>query len=176
MKFIRSYIRIIDNFSEKSGSIISWFTLALVLVVCYDVFTRYFLREGSVALQELEWHIFSIIFILGAAYTLKVDEHVRVDVFYSKLTEKKQAWINLIGTILFLIPFTLLVIYSSKEFVFASWRVSETSPDAGGLPARYILKTIIPVSFFMMFLQGTSMALKSYLKIKSSSAEDELKT
>ena len=168
MKFIKAYIKIVDKINSKLGYYISWLTLLLVLVTCFDVFTRYILNESSVALQELEWHLFSIIFLMAASYTLITDDHVRVDVFYSRFSEKQKAWVNFIGAILFLIPFCVLVIYSSQNFVITSFQLKETSPDAGGLPARYILKSFIPISFVFLFFQGISFAFKSFLQIKSS--------
>jgi TRAP-type mannitol/chloroaromatic compound transport system permease small subunit len=169
MKFINGYIKIIDKLNTKLGIITSWLTFVLVLVTCYDVFTRYILNESSIALQELEWHLFAIIFLMAAAYTLIKDEHVRVDVFYSRFSEEKKAWINFLGAILFLIPFCILAIYTSKDFVINSFLFKETSPDAGGLPARYIIKAFIPVSFVFLLLQGISLAFKSFLEIKNHS-------
>jgi len=167
MKFLSSYISFAEKLSEKTGRFISWFTALLVILVCIDVFTRYFLMESSVAVQELEWHIFALIFLIAAPYTLKHDGHVRVDVFYSRFSEKKKAWIDLAGTILFLIPFCLLIIYASKNFVLNSFNISESSPDPGGLPSRYILKAVLPVSFFLLLIQGISLLFKSVLKIKN---------
>jgi len=98
-------------------------------------------------LQEFERHLFALIFLVAAAYTLKIDDHVRVDVFYTRFSPRKKAWINLLGTIFLLIPFCVIVILASQDFVEVSFRIKETSPDAGGLPARYILKAFIPISF-----------------------------
>jgi len=167
MKFLNAYIKFIDKLNSKLGYYTSWITLLLVLITCFDVFTRYVLNESSVALQELEWHLFSVIFLMAASYTLITDDHVRVDVFYSRLSEKQKAWINLFGSIIFLIPFCVLVIYSSQNFVITSFQLKETSPDAGGLPARYILKSFIPISFMFLTLQGISLAFKSFLQIKN---------
>lgn len=175
MKFVKSYIKIVDGLSEKLGYLFAWSTLLLVLIVSYDVITRYVFNISSVAIQELEWHLFSIIFLGGAAYTLKKNEHVRVDVIYTLYSKKTQAWINLIGTILLLIPFCLIVIWSSQNFVMMSFTIKETSPDAGGLPARYLLKGFIPLSFFFLLLQGISLAFKSFLTIKDLNEENELK-
>lgn len=97
------------------GYVVSWLTSLMVLVVCYDVFTRYLLKASMVAVQELEWHLFAIVFLIGAAYTLKHDRHVRVDVLYMKFSKKTQAWIDLIGILIFLIPFSILVIWTSKK-------------------------------------------------------------
>lgn len=140
----------------------------LVLVVSYDVIVRYLFGESSVGLQELEWHIFALIFLLAAAHTLQVDEHVRVDVIFTKFSVKKKAWVDLTGSVIFLIPFCVIVILASYGFVEISFRVGETSPDAGGLPARYLLKAFIPLSFFLMLLQGIAIAFKSLIKIKES--------
>lgn len=166
MKFIKKYIKVIDSLNERIGKITSWLTVILVLLVSYDVFVRYFIGESSVGLQELEWHIFALIFLLSAAYTLKIDEHVRVDVFYTRFSLKRKAIINLLGSVLFLIPFCIMVIISSEDFVKISFRVNETSPDAGGLPVRYILKAAIPISFFLLLLQGIALSFKSILQIK----------
>ena len=161
MRFFISFSNLIDSINEKIGQAISWLTLILVLVVCYDVLIRYFLKNSVVAIQEIEWHLFAVIFLISAAYTLKHDRHVRVDVFYAKLSEKKKAWIDFLGSLVFLIPFCFLAIWSSKIFVKLSFNLRETSPDPGGLPARYILKTAIPLGFLLLLLQGISLAIKS---------------
>ena len=136
------------------------------MVVSYDVIVRYLFDSSSVALQELEWHIFAIIFLLAAGYTLKIDEHVRVDVLFTRFSLKKKAWINLLGSVFFLIPFCIIIILSTENFISVSFRVKEVSPDAGGLPARYILKAFIPVSFFFLLLQGIALAFKSIISLK----------
>jgi TRAP-type mannitol/chloroaromatic compound transport system permease small subunit len=164
---MKSYIRVIDKLNEKVGTAVSWLTIVLVLVTCYDVIVRYIFKESSVAFQELEWHLFAVIFLAGSAYTLKMNEHVRVDIFYSRFSKEKKALIDFIGSILFLIPFTLMVIYSSKDFVINSFLIDETSPDAGGLPVRYIVKAFIPLSFFLLLLQGVALSFKSFLNLKT---------
>ena len=177
MEYLKSISEKIDRLSERTGYFTSWLTFILVLIICYDVFTRYVLSISSVGLQEMEWHIFALIFLMGGAYTLKVDDHVRVDVLYTKFSEKNKAWVNLLGSLLLLIPFCVLLIITSFGFVKTSFIMGETSPDAGGLPARYILKAFIPISFFFILLQGISLALKSYLKIFSgNSTEAEKKS
>ncbi|MFQ5603574.1 MAG: TRAP transporter small permease subunit [bacterium] len=158
---MKKLVHYIDLLNEKVGYSVSWLTTALVVLVCYDVFTRYLLKKSSIAVQELEWHLFAIIFLLGAAYTLKHDRHVRVDVLYLKFSPKIQAWINFFGSLVFLIPFSILAIYTSKNFVLNSFLINETSPDPGGLPARFIIKVCIPLGFFLLFLQGVALASKS---------------
>lgn len=167
MRFARAYVRLVDGLNERVGSGVSWLTTLLVLVVCYDVFTRYLLKSSIVAVQELEWHLFAVIFLIGAAYTLKHDRHVRVDVIYGRLSPKSRAWVDLVGSVLFLIPFCLLAVWSSKPFVMNAFAVGETSPDPGGLPFRFVLKAAIPAGFLLLALQGLSLALKSLMKIAS---------
>ncbi|BAI81519.1 C4-dicarboxylate transporter, small subunit [Deferribacter desulfuricans SSM1] len=162
MKLMAKIMKLIDTFNEKFGLLVTWLSTLMVLVVCYDVTTRYLFNKSSVAVQELEWHLFGFLFLLGAAYTLKHDRHVRVDVIYDKLSEKKKALIDIIGTIFFLIPFSLLVIYTSKNFVINSFLIKEGSPNPGGLPYRFILKSAIPVGFFLVLLQGISMLIKNF--------------
>lgn len=165
MKIIRLIVRLIDGLNTKVGYAISWLSTILVLVVCYDVFTRYFLRKSSVGVQELEWHIFAVLFLLGAAYTLKVDSHVRVDVIYTQLSPRGKAWINLLGGIIFLIPFSILVLWACQGFVSMSWAIQETSPDPGGLPYRYLLKAMIPTGFSLILLQGIALTLRSFCTV-----------
>lgn len=150
----------IDRINEGIGKLFSWLTTLLMVVICFDVLMRYVFASSSAAITETEWHIFAAIFMLGAAYTLKYDKHVRVDVFYANFSEKGKAWVNLIGTLLFLFPFCYVVIRSSIPFVENSFAVRETSPDPGGLPARYIIKSMIPIGFLLLMLQGISVLLK----------------
>lgn len=153
--------QVIDRLNERVGYLVSWLTTAMVLLVCYDVFTRYVLKTSTVAVQELEWHLFAIIFLLGAGYTLKHDRHVRVDVIYLKLSRRVRAWINFGGCLIFLIPFCALVLYSSQTFVATAFRIGETSANPGGLPARFIIKACIPIGFALLLLQAVSLAIKS---------------
>jgi len=171
--------RQLERISEWCGIAVSWCVLMMVLIISYDVFMRFFFHIGSVALQELEWHLFAVIFLLGASYTLKHDGHVRVDIFYQskKLTDVHRAWIDLLGTVLFLIPFCVLIIISSWEFVSYSFRILEGSPDPGGLPYRFLLKAAIPVGFLLLLLQGVALILKCvqtiyYRDANSISTED----
>ncbi len=155
------YVRVAERISENVGHGVSWLTGLLVIVVCYDVFTRYLLKNSLVAVPELQWHLFALVFLLGAAYTLKHDRHVRVDVLYSNFSPKTKAIVNLVGSLLFLVPFCLVGAWGSTTFVKTSYLVGETSPDPGGLPARFILKAAIPIGFFLVLLQGIALSFKS---------------
>lgn len=171
MNIIRKYIQYMDTLNEKIGLFMGWLTTLLVLNVFYDTVMRYAFNKGHIWLQEMEWHIFSVIFLIGAAYTLKYDGHVRVDIIYTNLSTKTRAWIDLAGTFLFLIPFCLIVILSTWGFIVNSWAVQETSPDPGGLPMRYILKTMIPLGFILLIGQGLSEAGKSLLILTGKQEE-----
>lgn len=153
----------IDRFNEAVGRALSWLVLALTLLVAYDVTMRYFFQSGSIAIQELEWHLFSLIFLLGAAYTLKHDAHVRLDLFYKSrfMDARRRAWVNLAGSLLFLIPFCVLVAVSAWPFVSQAYLFTEGSPDPGGLPFRWILKAAIPIGFLLLVAQGLAEALKN---------------
>lgn len=165
MQYLEKIVRIIDGLSDKIGYLVGWLTTIMVLVVFYDTFMRYVFNKGNLALQELEWHLFAVIFLIGAAYTLKQGGHVRVDIIYLKLSDKAKAWIDLLGIFVFLIPFSIMVILSTKGFIVNSWNVREVSPDPGGLPARYILKAMIPLGFSLLIVQGFSEACKSFMII-----------
>ena len=151
----------------------SWLVLAMVLVIAYDVAMRYLFRIGSVGLQELEWHLFALIFLLGAAYTFKHDGHVRVDIFYHSrhMDERRRAWVDLLGGLFFLLPFCLLIIISSAAFAGNAFSIGEGSPDAGGLPYRFLLKAAIPVGFSLVLLQGIAHMLRSLRTLMSPQTE-----
>jgi len=160
---VQGFIHGIELFIEKTGRAISWLVLALVILICYDVAMRYLFQQGSVALQELEWHLFALTFLLGGAYTLKHDDHVRVDIFYQSryLSDHGRAWISIIGTVFFLFPFCLLILITSWPFVENAFLYNEGSPDPGGLPYRYLLKSAILIGFAMLMLQGIAEILKN---------------
>ncbi|MDF1553726.1 MAG: TRAP transporter small permease subunit [Deferrisomatales bacterium] len=165
MGILTRFIRGIDTVNRWVGHMAGWVSLAMVLVVVADVVMRYAFDTSFVFVQELEWHLFGVMFLLGAGYTLLQDSHVRVDVLYQRFSPKTQAWINLIGVLLFLLPGCLMVLDTSWAFFSHSLAMNEGSPDPGGIPARYILKSFIPLGFALLTLQGVSMGLKSLLEI-----------
>ena len=174
MVFLKKIRRWIDTLNEWIGRGVSWVTLALVLVVFVDVVMRYLFNTSFVFTQELEWHLFAFIFLIGAGYTLLHDGHVRVDIIYQRLGKKGRAWINLIGVIFFLLPGCIMVIVTSWEFVYNAWVVMEGSPDPGGIPYRFIVKGTITVGFLLLTLQGISLGISSLLQIlgKEDTAEE----
>ena len=158
--------------STWTGRAVSWASLALVLLVTFDVALRYLLGVSFVADEELEWHLFSIMFLLGAAHTLKKGGHVRVDVLYQRLPRRGRAAVDLAGSLLFLFPGCFLVIKTSLPFVKASWMMHEGSPDPGGLPARYLLKAAIPVGFGLVALQGIPFFLRALREFRGEGRGD----
>ncbi len=161
-------VSIIDNIVKKVGTLVSWLSLLLVLIIVIDVALRYLFNTTSAASFELEWHLFAVIFLLGAGYTLQQDKHVRVDVFYHRFSDKTKALVNLIGTAILLLPFCAVAFWESLSFVETSFAVRETSPDPGGLPARYLIKAAIPAGFLLLGLQGVNLFLMSLNKLLKS--------
>lgn len=167
MRIVEKIARTIDLVIEQIGKVNAWLSTVLVALVCYNVLMRYAFNTSKVYLTELEWHIFAALFLLGGAYALQKDKHVRVDVFYSKFPPKYKAGVNLLGTLLFLIPFCLIVIRSSYEFGLNSWSFRESSPDPAGLPGRYVIKFAITFGFVLVLLQAISIFIKSIYTVST---------
>lgn len=165
MRLIRCISLWIDTINTWVGRFVAWTTALVVVVVFVDVVMRYLLNTSYVFTQELEWHLFAFIFLIGAGYTLLKDGHVRVDIIYQRLTPKAQAWVNLVGVLFFLIPGCLMIIVTSMKFVQSSFAVMEGSPDPGGIPFRWVIKACIPLGFTLVLIQGISMGFKSILTI-----------
>lgn len=161
MRYLQIICTGIDRINQIVGKFVSWATLLLVAVTFVDVVMRYFFNKSFVFTQELEWHVFAFIFLMGAGYTLMVDGHVRVEVFYGKLSTRGKAWVNLIGVLLFLIPSCVMFVKTAIPFVYNSFLVMEGSPDPGGIPFRFILKGCIPAGYTLILLQGFSLCIKS---------------
>ena len=168
-------IRIIDAVSEWTGRAIAWLVLVMVLIIVYDISMRYLFQIGSVALQELEWHLFSLVFLFGAAYTLKHDGHVRVDIFYQSrwMNDRRRAYVDLFGTLFLLMPFCVLIIVSSVTFVGNAFAIGEGSPDPGGLPYRFLLKAAIPVGFGLIMLQGVAQMMRAIVTLTAPSSSQK---
>ena len=165
MNVLKTFMRWIDGLNEWVGRGVAWVTLALVLVIFVDVIMRYLFNTSYVFTQELEWHLFGFIFLIGAGHTLLHDGHVRVDIIYQRLGFKGQAWINLMGVIVFLIPGCLMIIITSFKFVLSSFLILEGSPDPGGIPLRFIVKGFTPAGFCLLLLQGLSLGVHSLMQI-----------
>ena len=173
--FLNQVCHIIDTLNEWIGRAVAWLILVMVLIIVYDISMRYLFRIGSVALQEWEWHLFSLLFLFGAAYTLKHDAHVRVDIIYQSrwMNDRRRALVDLLGTVFLLLPFCLMVIVSSESFVGNSFSMGEGSPDAGGLPNRFLLKAAIPIGFALLIVQGISQMFHAILVISGHNGPND---
>lgn len=159
---LRQLARRIDFFQERFGRAISWLMLLMVLVVFFDVVMRYAFRTSTVWLQELEWHLFGVVYLLAAGYTMLWDEHVRVDIVYSRWPSRRKAWADFILYFVFFYPSAIMIMLASWPFVRDSYRVFEGSPDPGGIPLRFLLKSVIIVGFALLTLQAISQTIKNF--------------
>lgn len=159
---MRELARKIDRFQDAFGRALSWLMLAMVLTVFFDVVMRYAIRRTFVATQELEWYIFAITYLMAGGYVMLWDEHVRVDILYSRLSPRKRALMDFILLFVFFFPSALLIIYTTWPFFRNAVMVWEGSPDPGGIPARWALKGVIIVAFTIMVIQGISQAIKNF--------------
>lgn len=148
------------NFIDKGIKYLGYFTAfilcILVLLVVYDATARYLFSTGSIALQELEWHLFDVVILFGIAYTLRENAHVRVDIFYASYSEKTKALINIISSLFFILPFSFLIIYIGLDFVSQSFVQNECSSNPGGLEYRFLVKSLMSLSFIFLALQAIS--------------------
>lgn len=159
---------LIDRISIATGRAASWLTLAMVLATFVIVILRYAFDAGVVWLQEGVTWMHAMVFMLGAAYTLQSEEHVRVDIFYRNMNERRQALVNLGGVILFVVPLCVFFVVESYDYVFSSWQIREISRDAGGLPYPFVplLKSALVIMPVAVLLQGISMALHSIRRLR----------
>lgn len=158
-------IKSLDKFTDLIGYIAASAMILMLLNVFYDVLMRYFFKNSSIGMQELEWHLFSIVFLFGMAYALKENAHVRVDMFYEKMKPRYQALINIIGAIIFILPISIILIKNGYNFAFEAYELGENSGDPGGLPHRFIIKGVIGVSFVFLVLSTISFILRNLVTI-----------
>ncbi len=160
---------VVERWFNRFGDFLGWlasilFVLLLINVV-YDVVMRYVFNDVSIAFQELEWHLFSAVFLIGVPYAIRASGHVRVDIVYERLSSRVQAIIDMLGTLLFLLPFCLLVAWYGIDFAKESYALGETSGDPGGLAYRWVIKAMIPISFLLMVITGIGMFVHSLNRI-----------
>ena len=158
----------IDRISHATGKLVGWLTLLMVIVTCIIVVMRYVFDAGLIWLQESVIWMHGTVFMLGAAYTLLHEDHVRVDVFYRTMSERRRAWVDLIGVVIFLLPFCMLLAVRAYDFAAFSWSIHEASRESGGLPYPLvsILKSMLVVMPIAVGLQGISLLLRSVAKIR----------
>lgn len=165
MSFLISFSRFIDHINEKIGRLVGWALLIAVLICSGNAIFRYAFNMSSNAWLEIQWYLFALVYLLAASYTLRRNEHVRIDVVSSRFSTRTQVWIDIFGFALFLLPFTLLLLYYSAPYALMALRTGEMSSNAGGL-ILWPAKMLIPIGFLMLTLQGLSEIIKriGYLK------------
>jgi TRAP-type mannitol/chloroaromatic compound transport system permease small subunit len=161
---------VIDRFSIATGHLVSWLTLAMVLVTFVIVILRYLFDVGFIWLQESVTWMHASVFMLGAAYTLQREEHVRVDIFYREMGDRRRAVVNLIGVLLFLFPLCALFVVSGFDYAAASWRLAEESRNSGGLPypAVPLLKSVLIIMPLALALQGIALIMRSVRSLRAT--------
>ncbi len=169
---MQALVKLIDRFSEILGRSVAWVALAMVLMMVSIVVLRYLFQFGSIAMQESIMYMNALVFALGAGYTLKEQGHVRVDILYSKQPASRRALIDLSGSVLFLIPSMLAILWLSWDYVSLSWRLREASPESSGLPFVYLLKSAILVLALLLLVQGIAELLKSWQQWRGVGAAD----
>jgi len=159
----------IDRVSDATGRVTAWLTLAMVVISFVIVIIRYAFDSGFIWLQESLIWMHATVFMLGAAYTLQRDEHVRVDIFYRDMTVKRRALVNLLGVLFFIFPLCAFFLIEGFDYVRASWEIREVSRDSGGLPYPFVplLKSILLLMPISVALQGLSMILQSVSELRS---------
>jgi TRAP-type mannitol/chloroaromatic compound transport system permease small subunit len=174
VRLLLSASRLIDDVNERLGKVCDWLILLSCVVSAGNAMVRYAYDISSNAWLELQWYMFAIVVMFGAAYTLKKNEHVRVDIFYMQLNERQQIWVDIIGTILFLLPACVLLAWLSWPFFMQSFNVLENSPNAGGL-VRWPIKLVLPLGFALLALQGVSEIIKRVAALQGLDAAVETK-
>lgn len=162
MIILRKIVTICDKLNEWIGSyLVTAAVFIFIGVIFSNVVLRYVFNVSFVVMSEIEWHLFAFIFLMGGGYTLLHDRHVRVDIFYSLMDRKRRALINCFGVAFFLLPSCYLVLTTSIPWVLTAYKVGEVSLDPGGIPARFLLKGVLPIAYFLMLLQGLALGIKS---------------
>lgn len=170
MPAVISLVAFIDAFTDRAGRALAWLVLGMALVTAGIVVLRYGFNVGSILAQETVVYLHGSLFLLGAAYALKTGAHVRVDVFYRDFQPRTRAWIDSVGGIVFLLPLCAFIIGSSWDYVSESWRMREISPEPGGIPAVFLLKSLIPLAAINLALQGVADVLRNAVTLVQDDA------
>ena len=163
--------RWIDALNEKLGWVADWLVLLSCLISAANAFSRYAFSISSNAWLEIQWYMFGALVLLGASYTLKKNEHVRVDIVYSNISTRRQIWVDIIGGVLFMLPATIILAYLSWPVFYNSWEIGEVSTNAGGL-VRWPIKIFLPIGFALLSLQGASEIIKRVAILKGHMKAD----
>jgi len=166
MQGLHQVMQLIDKVTDKLGKFVAWLTLFMVVLTFVIVLLRYGFNVGWIAMQESVLYLHGLVFMLGASFTLKHDGHVRVDIFYQRFSCKQKALVNIFGTVLFLFPVVIFLLFISKDYILTSWRIMEQSSEAGGLPIVYLSKTYIWLLAITLALQGIAEIIRNLMIVK----------
>jgi len=169
--FLDRCLSYIDAFSELTGRLVAWLTILMMVITCCIVVLRYGFSIGSIAMQESIGYLHAMVFLLAMAFTLRRDGHVRVDIFYREFNRHQKAWVNTLGSVVFLLPICGFILITSWDFVINAWAVREGSPNANGLPLVYLLKSLIPLAAVLLALQGIAEVFRGVLTLTEPEAE-----
>lgn len=162
----------VDRGIRWLGRSVSWLNAVLIGVIIVQVILRYVFGRGMVILEEIQWHLYAVGFMIGMSYTLTTDANIRLDILYSRFSRRTQAKVDIFGTLFLLMPFIVVFFLHSLDFVANSWRVGERSDAPMGLPYRWAIKAVIPVSFTLLFIAATSRIAKAFALLKSTAPKD----
>jgi len=162
--------------TNASGALACCLMILMLFNVFIDVVMRYVFNDVSIGMQELEWHLFASVFLLGVPYAMQQDGHVRVDIFYEQWSDVRKAWVNLCGALLFVMPFVALVTYYGLGFAADAYQMNEGSGDPGGLSYRWVIKSMMPISFILIGIAGLGMIAKALLVLRGESSYDRTTT
>ncbi len=165
MKLILRLDEITESVIVWIGRIAAWLAIPLIFVIIFDVITRRFFVLGSTKLQELEWHIHAALFLFCLGWAYLKDAHVRIDLVRERLSHRQKLWIELIGCLLFLIPYTMIVIFYGIDWWHRSFLQNEMAASATGLPYRWIIKAVLPIGFFILMISGIGMAFRKLVQL-----------
>lgn len=166
-----AFSRRVDPWIEKIGQGVSWLWLALLAVIVTNVLLRYAFGEGRIEFEEIQWHLYATGFLVGLSYAYQADAHIRVDVLHERFGPRTQAWLELYGILLLLLPFVWVVLYYAVPFAWISFQQSEVSQAPGGLPMRWIIKGMLPLGFVLLLLTTLSRLTRVWAALFGGSNE-----
>lgn len=165
MRFLFRVSNILDRLVSSIGVAAAWLSIPLIVIIVFDVVTRRFLVLGSTKLQEMEWHIHALLFFLCIGWAYIKNAHVRIELVSERLPRRARLWIELLGCLLFLIPYCAIVFYHGIDWWERSWAIGEVSDSATGLPYRWAIKAALPIGFALIFLGGLTVLLRKIVEL-----------
>ncbi|MEW6266069.1 MAG: TRAP transporter small permease subunit [Thermodesulfobacteriota bacterium] len=150
------FCRFIDSFVERLGRLIAWLNVLLILNIMVQVVLRYVFGRGLIWLEELQWHFYAVLIMFGISYTLIDDGHIRLDLLHQRLSPRTKEWVEMLGIVILLLPLICVIFYYSLDFVGTAWRLGERSESPLGLPGRWLIKSVIPISLTVLVLSALS--------------------